>query len=206
MRRKDTLCEIDGRAVSIFGTIDVPWWPVDALEAVTLLARMQEGDALSVVFWSHQRRELVRGSFAVQRELNVYREIDPYDAPPVYSCRGGIVVQSLVANHEELARAYRTMLSQPQVREQSLLVVTCLRSETPFSKMNTIMEGDIINYVNDTPVRTVDDYRRAWEAWHAGTVPYMVLQLLDGNIATASRAEVEKAEHITRRDTELDEL
>lgn len=206
MRCKDVLCEMDGRVVDFFGKVEVPWWSVDPLEVETLLERRREGDTIEVVFWSRLRKELVRGPVAVERERNVYCDVDSNTTPVEYSCRGGLVVQPLLKNHYRLAHHYRVMLGQPQVRERSILVITSMRSETPFKTMRTLGEGDMIGSVNDAPVRTIEEYRRAWEAWDRGDAPIVTLQVLKGHVAVATRADVARAEEETRRETGLETL
>lgn len=206
MEHADLLCKVDGYAVDLRGKISVDWWKVDPLNVETLLERKDEGDDVAVEFWSERDNELKKGSFKIQRNLNVFRRIDPIDTPPKYSCRGGMVVQSLLRNHKHLSAMYKYLMSQPQVKEQSLLVITCLRAETPFTAMKTVSKGDIVNYVNKRPVRTIQDYVDEWRAWEESEVPHLIIQLLDGNVVVASRESIERAEVTTREETQLEEL
>lgn len=206
MRRKDVLCNVDGYDLDMRGKIQTAWWSVDRLDIETLLERRFEGESVDATFWSHLERRVVSTSIKVERKLDVFREIDPLATPPRYTVRGGLVVQSLTHNHKRLAHAYRHIFRQPQVREQSLLVVTFVRPESPFTSMDTISEGDIVLYVNETVVRTIDDYVDAWRRWEAGDAAYISLTLYDGNLAVATRESLAKAHEITLEDTGLKEL
>jgi S1-C subfamily serine protease len=206
LARKDVLCELDGRPLDYFGKVHVEWWPVDPLEADTLLERAAEGDTMRARYWSHAAGEMREGEFVVERARNTYRDHDPEAEALRYSCRGSLVVQPLLPNHASLAMSYRSMLSQPQVRERSFLVITAIRPECPFVAMDTISYGDIVTYVNGAAVRTIDDYVREWSEWEASDAPTMTLQLLDGNVAVAPRAAVAAAEERARAKTGLARL
>lgn len=206
LARKDTLCEIEGRPVDLFGKVHVEWWKVDPLEIDTLLERAADGDTMRVRYWSAAAREMREGEFTVQRSLNIFRNCDPDADRLRYSCRGSLVVQALLPNHEVLTNAYRSMLIQPQVRERSFLVITAIRPESPFVIMDTISYGDIITYVNGAAVRTIDDYVAEWEAWEESESSTMILQMLDGNIAVARRESITNAETVTRAETSLESL
>ena len=98
---------------------------------------------------------------------------------------------TLLHNHSSLSRSYRHILRQPQVREQSLLVITFLRPESPFTTMDAVTRGDIIVYVNDCPVSTIDEYVSEWRRWWEATdEPCVTLTLYDGSIAVAGRSEL----------------
>lgn len=203
LARKDVLCELDGRPLDYFGKVHVEWWPVDPLEVDTLLERAAEGDTMRARYWSHAAGEMREGEFVVERARNTFRDHDPEAEALRYSCRGSLVVQPLLPNHGSLAMSYRSMLSQPQVRERSFLVITAIRPECPFVTMDTISYGDIVTYVNGAAVRTIDDYVREWSEWEASDAPIMTLQLLDGNVAVAPRAAIAAAEERARADTGL---
>ena len=206
MRRKDVLCAIDGYNVDLRGKIAVAWWGVDRLGVETLLERKHGGEQMKIRFWSHRHCTVREATVDVERNLSTFRTVDPLETPPRYSCRGGIVVQSLVQNHAKLSRAYRHLFTQPQVRERSLLVVTFVRPESPFTSMGSVSEGDIVVYVNDRAVRAIDDYVDEWRRWQASGEPYLTISLYDGNIAVATRKDILESEVTSRRETGLETL
>lgn len=201
LRRRDVLCEVDGHALDLKGKIDVGWWGVDRLEAATLLERKFVGETLDVTYWSHGGCEMVSATVDVEPNRNVFRTVDPLETPPEYSVHGGLVVQPLLHNHERMAHAYRHLFRQPQVREQSLLVITFVRPESPFTSMETVREGDIVTYVNDRPLETIADYVAEWERWAASDEAYVTLALYDGNVAVATRAALRESEAVTAEET-----
>ena len=206
LRRKDVLCEVDGYALDLKGKVETGWWSVDRLDVDTLLQRKFEGDTLSVIFWSHTSCKLTNVSVEVEAERNVFRTIDPLTDPPIYSVRGGLVVQPLISNHERMSKAYRHILRQPQVREQSLLVVTFVRPESPFTSMDTVQGGDIVTYLNDRPIETIADYIAEWTRWDASTESYAMLTLYDGNVAVATRDAIQKSDIVTLKETGIQVL
>ena len=198
LRRRDIVCEIDGHALDLKGKINVGWWGVDRLEAVTLLERKFVGATLDVSYWSSSACKVITKTVQVEENRNVYRTIDPLVTPPEYSVYGGLVVQPLLRNHTQMAHAYRHLFRQPQVRERSLIVITFVRPESPFTSMETVREGDIVTYVNDRPIESIADYVDEWDRWAASDEAYVTLALYDGNVAVATREALRASEEVTR--------
>ena len=207
LRRRDVLCSVGGYDLDLRAKVEVEWWPVDRLDLHTLMERLQLGEEVDVSFWSRRAGAVVRRRVRVEAERDAFRTVDPLVEPPRYCCRGGMVVQPLLHNHSSLSRSYRHILRQPQVREQSLLVITFLRPESPFTTMDAVGTGDIVVYVNDRPVRTIDEYVQEWRRWwEASDEPCVTLTLYDGNIAVAGRAELLSSDAVTVKETNLSDL
>ena len=207
MVRGDVLCSIDDHPVDLRGRAKVPWW-IDGLEVETVLERKNEGEACTVSFWSQSKKTLVTTTVTIEKDLNVFRPLDPEMEFPRFSCEGGLVVQSLSENHvrhEAYAKSYTMLLLHPKVRMHSLLVVTYVRPESCFTKMGVVKQGKCISAINDIEIRTMDDYETAWKTWKAGQDPYIKLAFFDGEIAIADRSAVEATNSIVNEELDLGE-
>lgn len=193
VRRHDLLCAVDGHSVDLLGKVPVSWWTVDRLPVQTLLARKNEGDRLQVQFWSAEKRKLCTVSVEVERELDEFREIDPFSEHVRFSVCGGLVVQPLRHNHGDLANAYSLLMSEPTACQRSVLVVTHIL-ESPFVSTDTVRRGKIIVALNDRPVRTIDEYIQEWRRWEAErdceTAEYAKITFYDGTIAVSHKKDI----------------
>ena len=91
-------------------------------------------------------------------------------------------------------------MRNPQRRFESLLVVTYIRPECPFTTMECFEVGDIVTHVNGERVRTLEEYARAWKRTDKDKSETVVLKFYDGAIACAARDEIINAEKVTKKD------
>lgn len=194
LRVDDVVCSIDGHGIGYRATVRVPWWRVDALGYTTLLPRLPVGVSVDVAFYSASRKSMQTARVELQPDLSRFRLLDAQSETVVYARLGGVVVQPLSANllqsTELLQRRFGYVLKRPQLRERSLLVVTHIDANSPFTTMNQLALYDAVVGVNDAELDggDLEGYTRAFEAaLKTGTV---VLRLYTGAVASASAADV----------------
>lgn len=188
--------------VDLQGRIQPSWWRADALPLKSLVYRLSEGDEYCIHYWSTQNREL-REHVKVRAEPNLYkfRLLDLASEAVPFSHRGGIIVQPvhahLLKRNARFAHKFAMIFERPHRKVGSLLAVTFLCPECPFTNMDTIAVGDIITRVNGTSVPTLEAYEEAWAAATAddkGDDECIVLELYDARVCAATVEQVRAAE------------
>ena len=205
MREGDVLCRIGlgadrGYDVDLQGRIQPDWWTADALPLKSVLYRANPDDMVHVAFWSVRRRALVDARVAVKPNLSTFRLLDLEKGEAPYSVRGGLVVQPMHAHilkhHSGFQKRFGMLFERPHRKVDSLLVVTYVCPETPFTKMDTVGIGDIVTHVNGAPTMTLSAYEEAWRHAVDGVDAdaCVVLGFYDARIAAATVAEVRIAD------------
>lgn len=194
LRVDDVVCCIDGHRIGYKATVRVPWWKVDAIGYTTILARKPVGDHVDVTFYSAARRRVEKERFAIERDLGRFRYVDVQSEPIPYSRLGGVVVQPMTASlfqqNTVLQKRFGYVLQRPQLRQRSLLVVTHIDADSPFTVMNQLNANDVVVGVNGTDLDggDLDQYARAFEA--AERTGMVLLRLYTGAVVSASAADI----------------
>lgn len=184
VRAGDIIFSIAGHTIDAQGRIDVSWW-VDKLPIYALLSRITSDMDVKVGYWSRLSRErIVANTHLLEGTVAAYETKFPEFDPIPYSCLGGIVVQPLNKNLLQIFRHLAAFMTRPDHHEDSVLVISSVLPESPFSEMHTVSAGDIILSVNDTPTRTLDQYTEAFKKGLQADGVRIVIR--DGNELAAS--------------------
>ena len=200
-RAGDLLYRVDNVPVDIRGNVRVTWWPFEALPVGALLARMTEGQELDVAVLSRKRGIVQQKVLRTERELAVFRDLDAEAEAVPFCIKGGLVVQPLSVNlmgaSDQIRQRLWYVFNRPELRADSLLVVSYVLPESPFTTMGTIHAGDVIVRVNDRRVGTLAEYERAFES--AGSSTVVVLHTYFGDIACATTESLDAIEEQLRK-------
>ena len=191
MREGDVLTAVGGYEIDHQGRIDVPWW-VDKLPVYAILPRISTIESTPFRFWSRKTGSVVDASVQMMPgSAAKFDKVFPEFEHVPYVSMGGIVVQPLTKNLLVHYKQLGALMSRPTLHEQSLLIVTNVMPESPFSELHTIAQGDVILTVNEAPVRTLEQYRDAFNsAMSAGGVRIVVR---DGNEVASSTQDLKEA-------------
>lgn len=186
----DLLMEVDKVAVDMRGNVRVKWWLYEALSVDTLFARMTDKQRYRVTVMKPSGKMIQDVELEAEADLNTYRDIDAESEEVQYSVKGGLVVQPLSHNLMEadkwLQHRYWYVMKRPELRASSLLVVTYVMPESPFTTMSTIQAGDVIVKVGNKPVRTLKEYEAAFDT--QGEL--VVLHTYLGAVSCATRKNI----------------
>lgn len=195
LRKGDVVCAIKKHRIAFDAKVRVSWWPVDAIEAEAIIARMRVGDAVTLEFVSATSGALQRASVVLESNKNVYRQRDVEIAPPPFSRLGGLTVQPLTHGlflaSDQLRLQFAYVLQKPSLRQSSLLVITHIEADCPFARMGAVKPFDVIVGVGDRELNTGDlrEYEAAFR--HALRSGYVTLSLYSGAVAGATVASIE---------------
>lgn len=196
LRVDDVVCSIDGFKIGYKATVRVPWWMVDAISYTTLLARKPVGSRVAIEFYSVEKARIVKAEFKIQSNLSRFRYIDVQSELIPYKRLGGVVVQPLSTNLFKetpmLQKRFGYVLQRPDLQQRSLLIVTHIDADSPFTVMNQLNVNDAVVGVNGVAIDggDLEQYTAAFEAaMEAGMV---LLRLYTGNVASAAGKDVDK--------------
>lgn len=196
MRDGDILQEINSHKIDVQARIRAPWWKADALDLKCLTYRVDVNENIKVKFFSVNQNKSIEKNCKLVSNMNTFRLIDYEREKIAFSLRGGVVVQSLNANAIRSDRSFYfkfgTIMKNPVRKFKSILVVTYIRPESPFTTMETLNVGDIITHVNDQYVQSLEEYELAWK--NAMKDEIVILKLYDSSIACATKSEIKASE------------
>ena len=194
LRVDDIVCSIDGYKIGYKATVRVPWWDVDAISYTTILARKPVGAEVDIEFYSAKRDRMIKAKLKIERNMSRFRYVDVQSEPIPYKRLGGVVVQPLSTNlfkeTLKLQKRFGYVLQRPDLQERSLLIVTHIDADSPFTMMNQLNVNDAIVGVNDTPIDggNLEHYASAFgEALRTGMV---LLRIYTGKVASATATDV----------------
>lgn len=122
-------------------------------------------------------------------QMNTFRKMHADTDPIKYMVIGGIFTMSLLHNHIPLFRRepMYTLMTRPDTRHESILILTHILPESPFNDCETIGAGDVLVAIGNHPTFTLEDCRRAWEAEMShGPQHVITLRMRDGSLASAT--------------------
>jgi S1-C subfamily serine protease len=197
MREGDVLTSLAGHDIDHQGRIEVDWW-VDKLPVYAILPRLSTQESTPCRFWSRKTGRVVDASVQMMAgSAAKFDKVFPEFEHLPYVSLGGIVVQHLTKNLLAHYKPLAAVMSRPTLHEHSLLIVTNVMPESPFSELHTIANGDVILTVNELPVRTLEQYR---DAFHAGLNQGGVrLVVRDGNEVASSSHDLKEAQEAMRK-------
>lgn len=186
--------------VDLQGRIQPTWWNADALPLKSLVYRLSVGDEYRITFWSTQEKRL-RERVTVRAEPNLYtfRLLDLESEAVPFAYHGGLVVQPvhahLLKRNMRFAHKFGMIFERPHRKVESLLAVTFICPECPFTNMETVAVCDIITRVDGASVRTLEAYEAAWKsAMKKADDACIVLELYDARVCAATVKQLKEAE------------
>lgn len=166
----------------------------DRVNFQAIFDRMSCANGECVHFKYFRNGSLATTKMTLQPNLNAYRKMyADADAVP-YLVMGGVFVMPLMLNHVPLFRnePLYTLLTRPDNRHLSILVVTHILPESPFNECESIGVGDVLVSINDRLTTSIEE---ACDLWHhvSSDAAVVTLRMRDGSLATASREDIKKA-------------
>jgi len=168
IQENDMLYEFNGYQVDMYGDLNVPW-SEDKVNLLEFLNRFKIGDEINMVIF----RKGVRKTFNFKLEHNhlppirpIYPEFEPEATD--YEVIGGMVVMQMNLNHVGLliprAPARASVLScygKDEKQQEPALIITHVLPNSQTYKAQILAAGEIITEINETPVKTLKDFRQA---------------------------------------------
>lgn len=196
LRADDVVHSLDGHNVGYKATVRVPWWKVDALHYTTLRTRKPLGGLVDVAFFSVASGRVERSRFELEGDLSRFRYVDVQSEPIPYLHIGGVVVQPLTENlfeqTELLQERFGYVLRRPQLQERSLLIVTHIDADSPFTVMNQLTRHEAVVGVNETDIDGGDLRQYAVAFRDAIRTGMVLLRLYTGAVVAASADDVRR--------------
>jgi serine protease Do len=160
----DMLYEINGYRVDIYGDINVPW-SEDKISFFELLNRSKLGEEINLVVYRHGIKKIF--TFNLENKyLPPIRQVYPeFEEETVdYEVISGFVVMQMTLNHlnvliqrnPELVRYFK-----PELQHEPVLIITHVLPNSQAYKSRVLVPGEMIKEVNNIPVKTLEDFRKA---------------------------------------------
>jgi S1-C subfamily serine protease len=194
LRVDDIVCSLDGHKIGYKATVRVPWWKVDAISYTTILARKPVGSEVAIEFYSREKARMIKSKLKIERNMDRFRNVDVQSESIPYQRLGGVVVQPLSINlfneTPVLQKRFGYVLQRPDLQQRSLLIVTHIDADSPFTVMNQLTANDAIVGVNGTSFDggDVEHYASAFKA--AMGTGMVLLRLYTGKVASATAKDI----------------
>ncbi len=180
----DIIYEVNGNRINRFGDIKSPWGKNSQISLRDYLVRLPIDSTLKIALYRNGKRQEITTSVKMPARLNIAYYYPGYDKFPDYEVLGGLVVTELMLNHiiicKDLAAqlpddcdfdlSMLTKYEKPENRTQSKVIISwvvpdcylaqsrCLRTIAPTIP---IPLDFVIKEVNEQPVFTLDDFKKA---------------------------------------------
>lgn len=161
----DMLYEINHMPLDEHGDLQVPW-SEEKISFVDYIARWAMGEKVELLVYRNGVAKKFLFTFD-QVDLSPIKKLVPGEDALEYEIFGGMLVQPLSMNHlQVLIPVVPTLVKYAEFKNQTepVLVVTHVVPGSQLDRLNRIREGTIITHVNDTPVKTMDQFRKALKA------------------------------------------
>lgn len=158
----DMLYEIDGYRLDCYGEMSVPW-SEDKVSFLDYLARLTIGDKVNLRIYRKGKEMMVSLTFG-ESALAPIRRMYPYYEKIDYEVTGGFVIMGLAIDHLPLLVQISPELTRYGNLENQLegaLIITHILPASAAARCRTLGPAAIITEVNGTPVKTLEDYRKA---------------------------------------------
>ena len=173
-------------------------WPTP-LSVETLLSRMtahsekQPQEAIIYVY-PQDGSSLKEKKIKLQENTNNFREINAEQEHVEYILFAGLVFMILTVGHLKKSQTLRTILLpymiKPEIRQESVIIVSHVHPESPLISMGRVKVGSIITHVNGIPVKKLDDLKKVISEGPK----YMKFRLIDSSVCACSIEDANKAD------------
>lgn len=168
LQEDDMLYEINGCQVDMYGDINVPW-SEDKVNLLEILNRFKIGDEINLVIFRKGVRKILRLKLEHKHLPPIrvmYPEFEPESTD--YEVLGGMVVMQMNINHISLIlprspdkASELSSYAKLENQQDPVLIITHVLPNSQSYKAQSLQMGEIISEVNDTPVKTLQDFRDA---------------------------------------------
>ena len=142
----------------------------------------------------------LRQEITLQENNSRFREYFPDIEFIPYVTYGGIVVMTLSLNHIQAIgnKMLYHVINTPEKLDTSIILITQIKPDSPFGDTDTIIPGDVIEYVNDKKIQTLEEYANAWGKFlkDAPANGLFTIRTRDGGVAAAVKQNIINAKNI----------
>ncbi|MFH1831843.1 MAG: trypsin-like peptidase domain-containing protein [bacterium] len=158
----DMWYQVNGYDIDMYGEINVDW-SEDKVPLSALVNRFQIGEKINIIIYRNGQKKELNFSFDLLTPLPV-RIIFPEFETIDYEVIGGLVVMELSLNHATYFEEVNPFLINYRKRDSQFepcLIITNVLPNSQVYNARTIFPGNILAEVNNTPVKTLADFRQA---------------------------------------------
>ena len=158
----DIIYEINGHKIDYYGEISVPW-AEDRTSLTEYVSYLSIGQSIDLVVYRNGKKIEFNFKF-VQPKLPAIRFMYPDFEKIDYEVIGGFVIMQLTLNHVVIMQqAIDDLVSfkDPKNQNESKLLITHILPASLAQRSRVFEPGNIIKSVNEEPVATLADLRRA---------------------------------------------
>lgn len=187
----DMVYRINHHDLDIYGDTNVAWSD-DKIHFTGLLHRFEIGQTIDILYYRRGKRMETKISFCMQKPLPI-RLMFPEFEKIMYEILGGFVIMPLTFNHigtfdERFKDLSKYLLRNNQY--EGRLVISNIFQNSPAQQSRVLDVGDVLESINDRPVRTIEDFCAAVEA----DPTYLSIKIEDGRLCILALDEVLREE------------
>ena len=168
IQENDMLYEINGYRVDIYGDLNVPW-SEDKVNLLEVLNRLKVGEDVTLLVYRKGQPKVFTFKLEhtyLPKVRIIYSEFEPEAKD--YEVIGGMVIMQLALNHvaplmqrsperaSDLSR-----YAKIEKQQEPALVLTHILPNSQAYKAQILQPGELIECVNDIPVKTLEEFRNA---------------------------------------------
>lgn len=158
----DMIYAINGYNLDIYGDMSVDWCQ-GKISIVDYVSRLSIGDTIEFIIYRHGKLHTIT-STVQEYEHDGVKTIYPSYEDINYEIFSGMVVQQMTLNHVEQLMPQALSLSnyfKLTNRAKPTLIVTHVFPNSSLARMRVIDAGATLNKINEIPVHTLKDFRKA---------------------------------------------
>lgn len=158
----DMMYQINGHIIDIYGDITVPW-SEDRISIVEYISSIGLEEDINIIVYRNGKRVECTVRFGSDFETGITRIYPGYEEID-YEVFAGMVVMQLTLNHIEiLGQRVQGLKEYGKLKNQNkpVLVITHVLPTSALFATRTLGSGVVLSFVNDMPVSTLQDFRKA---------------------------------------------
>lgn len=196
MREGDFVCALNGVGVDHYGELDRRWMN-QKMDMANMLCTLPLGKKVTVDYWSKKHGSNVRKAFVLKEYAMPVRHLYPQFEPVDYETLGGFVAMPLTLDHAKglFVQGRIKKYAQIEHRHEPKVVVSAVLMGSYVAQQRTLVKNEILKEVNDCPVATMDDFRKAVsKPLRKGKRHYLKLLTEERNVAIIPVATIHQEE------------
>ena len=167
VRVNDILHKINNIQIDNFGDLDITW-ANDKINIGIFLIRFNIGDLLDLEYYSLKKKQIIKTKILLDESILPIREIYPIlNENYKFEILGGIIFNQLTLNHLDNLDYHSTIgfsntynllkYKKKQNRLEPVLFISEILSGSYVDNLEVLVVGDIIEFVNSRPVKTIEE-------------------------------------------------